>query len=340
MRPYTRVLLTIAALSMALAYVAPLWQIGLEAPQYPEGLGMSIWIDTITGQKPNDLNSINNLNHYIGMKAIVPDTIPELRAMPLIVGGFIAFGLLAAATGKRSLLYVWTLCFALAAFGGLVDFWHWGYDYGHDLDPTAAIKVPGLSYQPPVIGSKRLLNFTAHSWPGAGGLALAAALLAGVVLSAIELRRPRLPAAAAAAVVAAALLAMVACSAPGPGPFHYDTDGCDHCRMTISDPKFAAQLVTRTGKIHRFDDPACLASFVAAGRVAAIDVHGIWLNDYARPESMVGSTEAVFVVSEQIQGPMNGAAAAFASHEAAAALQSSTGGRLERWTDLLKRVSS
>jgi hypothetical protein len=178
----------VAALLMALAYVAPLWQIGLEAPQYPEGLGMSIWIDTITGQKPNDLNSINNLNHYIGMKAIVPDAIPELRAMPLIVGALLAFGLIAAAIGKRSLLYVWTTAFAAAALAGLADFWKWGYDYGHNLDPTAAIKVPGLSYQPPVIGSKQLLNFTANSWPGLGGLALAAALLIGVVLCVMELR--------------------------------------------------------------------------------------------------------------------------------------------------------
>jgi copper chaperone NosL len=193
MRPRTRIVLMIAALLMAVAYVAPLWQISLEAPQYPEGLGMSIWIDTITGQKPNDLNSINNLNHYIGMKAIVPDAIPELRAMPLIVGALLGFGLLAAAVGGRSLLYVWTICFTLAAAAGLVDFWQWGYDYGHNLDPTAAIKVPGLSYQPPVIGSKQLLNFTAHSWPGLGGMALAASLLIGVALCVIELRRQGLP---------------------------------------------------------------------------------------------------------------------------------------------------
>jgi copper chaperone NosL len=194
MRPQTRVMLMIAALLMALAYVAPLWQISLEAPQYPEGLGMSIWIDTITGQQPNDLNSINNLNHYIGMKAIVPDAIPELRAMPLIVGALLAFGLLAAAIGRRSLLYVWTISFVLAAAAGLVDFWQWGYDYGHNLDPTAAIKVPGLSYQPPLIGSKQLLNFTAHSWPGLGGVAIAAALLIGVALCLIELRRQGLSA--------------------------------------------------------------------------------------------------------------------------------------------------
>jgi|EndMetStandDraft_3_1072993.scaffolds.fasta_scaffold61747_2 copper chaperone NosL len=335
MRPRTRMLLIVAALLMVVAYVAPLWQIGLEAPQYPEGLGMSIWIDTITGQKPNDLNSINNLNHYIGMKAIVPESIPELRVMPLIVGGLIALGLLAAVTGKRSLLYLWTVCFALAALGGLADFWIWSYDYGHNLDPTAAIKVPGLSYQPPLIGSKKLLNFTANSWPGLGGTALAASLLVGVVLSFIELRRNR-----RLALVSVAAVAMVACAAPGPGDIHYDTDACDHCRMTISDPKFAAQLVTRTGKIYRFDDPWCLASFVAAARVPDRDVHSIWLNDHAHPNTRVTSGDALFVVSDSIRAPMNGGAAAFGTRGDAEAFQSSAGGRVEHWADILGRKSS
>jgi copper chaperone NosL len=141
-------------------------------------------------------------------------------------------------------------------------------------------------------------------------------------------------------VALAATLAMLACAAPAPGVIHYDTDACDHCRMTIADPKFAAQLVTRTGKIYRFDDPACLASFVQAGRVEARDTHGIWLNDYAHPESRVTVTEAVFVVSDRVRAPMNGGAAAFASREAAAALQSSTGGRIERWADVLKRAGN
>ena len=187
----TRLTLTAAALLLAVAYVAPLWHIGLDAPQYPEGIGMYIWLDTITGEKPNDLNSINNLNHYIGMKAIVPDAIPELRLMPAIVGALMALGLVAAASRRRFLLYAWTALFMLVAAAGLVDFWYWGYDYGHDLDPTAAIKVPGLTYQPPLIGSKRLLNFTAQSWPGLGGLAIAASLATGLALCVVEWRRRR-----------------------------------------------------------------------------------------------------------------------------------------------------
>lgn len=77
-----RWMVAIAALVMSAAYVLPLWRVDLIAPQYPEGLGMFITINGVDGLKPNDLNSINNLNHYIGMKAIEPDAIPELKWMP------------------------------------------------------------------------------------------------------------------------------------------------------------------------------------------------------------------------------------------------------------------
>lgn len=189
MKPTTRILLAAAALLLGVAYVAPLWHIGLVAPQYPEGIGMFVWIDTITGQKPNDLQSINGLNHYIGMKAIVPAAIPELRLMPGIIATLIGAGLVVAGIGRRGLLYAWTALLTVIAAAGLVDFWIWGYNYGHDLDPTAAIKIPGLSYQPPLLGSKQLLNFTAISWPSLGGWAIAAALTTGLVLCVLEYRR-------------------------------------------------------------------------------------------------------------------------------------------------------
>ena len=57
---------------------------------------MRIWINTVTGQKPNDLQNINGLNHYIGMKRIEPDTIPELRIMPFVVAALIVTGVAAA----------------------------------------------------------------------------------------------------------------------------------------------------------------------------------------------------------------------------------------------------
>ena len=171
-------LVAVAGLLVGLAVALPLWRIDLVAPQYPEGLGLLISATTITGVKENDLNSINGLNHYIGMRVIEPDAIAELRyARPLFLA-LAAAGLGVAALGRRWALLAWAALFALVILGGLADMAKWGYDYGHNLDPHAIIQVPGMSYQPPLIGSKQLLNFRATSWPASGGwiLTLAAAL--------------------------------------------------------------------------------------------------------------------------------------------------------------------
>jgi hypothetical protein len=174
--------MVIASLVLAGAFVLPLWAVYLQAPQYPEGLGMFIRVNDVAGIKPNDLDNINNLNHYIGMKRIEPASIPELRVMPFIVAGLMALGFAAALTGRRRLARTWVGLFAVVAIVGLVDFYKWEYDYGHDLDTeNAIIKVPGMNYQPPLIGSKQLLNFRATSLPAAGGYALIASLALGVL---------------------------------------------------------------------------------------------------------------------------------------------------------------
>lgn len=187
----SRLLLAIAAALALAAFVLPLWNIYLQAPQYPEGLGMRVWVNQITGIKPNDLENINNLNHYIGMKRIEPESIPELRFMPIALGALVAFGLLAAWTARRTLLRLWIAAFVLLALAGMVDFWRWEYDYGHNLDmENAIIKVPGMNYQPPLIGSKQLLNFRATSLPGPGAIVLLCSLGLGV-FALVRDRRPR-----------------------------------------------------------------------------------------------------------------------------------------------------
>lgn len=188
MNMVSRTILIFAIILMAAAYVFPMWQISLEAPQYPEGIGMYIWLDNISGQKPHDLNNINGINHYIGMKPILPEDFPELQYMPYIVGFMMIFGLLTAITGKKSWLWAWVVLIVLLGLAGLADFYLWAYDYGHNLNPHAAIKVPGMSYQPPLIGTKTLLNFTAHSWPSTGGWAVMAAGGLGFIAALLSTR--------------------------------------------------------------------------------------------------------------------------------------------------------
>ncbi len=151
-------------------YFFPLWSIELGAPQFPEGLGFRIWLDKITGFNENDLNSINGLNHYIGMQAIQPDSIPELKYMPYIVGAMIFLGLISFLINKKPVYLSWLILMTIVLIAGLVDFYIWEYNYGHNLNPMAAIKIPGTSFQPPLIGSKQILNMRAVSLPDIGGI--------------------------------------------------------------------------------------------------------------------------------------------------------------------------
>ena len=175
----SRLGLILAALLLIPVLLTPIWSITLTAPQYPEGIGMYIWVNDITGHERHDIQNINILNHYVGMQEIDPDMVPALDIIPWVVAGLIAFALVAAAAGYRWLAWVWVAAFVIAGLAGMYDFYMWGYEYGHNLNPRAAIKVPDMTYQPPLIGRKTLLNITAHSWPYWGTLWVGLSLITG-----------------------------------------------------------------------------------------------------------------------------------------------------------------
>jgi copper chaperone NosL len=313
-----------AAALMALAFVLPLWRVELIAPQYPEGLGMLIRINGVDGIKPNDLHSINNLNHYIGMKAIEPDAIPELKYMPWILVALVAGGAAVAWFGKRVPLYVYGAVLGAVLVAGLYDYWRWGYDYGHDLDmKVAIIKIPGMTYQPPLIGSKKLLNFRATSWPASGGVALTLGALL-VAAAMVDSRRRR----GMAGLVAA--MAIASCAGAEPREFVLHEDSCDFCRMTITDARYGAQLMLSTGKPQLFDSIDCLVGFVQGTPTAAY--RGVWVSD-AAGGGFVAADSATFLRGSAQRGPM-GETIAFASIDAAREAQRVHGGTLLQWVEV------
>lgn len=180
----TRILLAVCGISLIVAIFVPLWSIYLQAPQYPEGLSMFLWPNKITGE----YEIINGLNHYIGMKTIHEEDFWEFKVLPYALGLFAALCFLAAALNKRKYLYIVTALFILFGIAFMVDFWLWEYDYGHNLDPNAAIVVPGMSYQPPLFGFKQLLNFGAYSYPNIGGGIMIGVAVILIILAFIEYR--------------------------------------------------------------------------------------------------------------------------------------------------------
>lgn len=165
-----------AVLTLVSAFV-PLWRIDLTAPQYPEGL--QLFIGGLSGISGH-LDSINDLNHYVGMAKIIPEEFWEFKALPIILCVFAALFLLSAIAKSKKMTLGSFILFCIFGALSFVDFYYWTYNYGHNLSPDAPIKVPGMAYQPPVIGYKKLLNFEAFSVPDIGGYLL---ILAGVLVA-------------------------------------------------------------------------------------------------------------------------------------------------------------
>ena len=136
----------------------------------------------------------------------------------------------------------------------------------------------------------------------------------------------------------AVLLAAAACATPGPRPLAFGAEECSHCHMTLADPRYAGQLVTTTGKVLPFDDVGCLATFVATGGIAGADIHSVWFHDFARPDSLLEITAAVFLQHDSIRTPMDYHLVALRRGPSADSLAAATGGRLLSWDAVLERV--
>lgn len=331
----SRILVAFASGALVAVFFLPAWRIDLFAPQYPEGLTMNIWINGLSG----DVEVINGLNHYIGMKHITVGMFPEFKYLPYVVGFFMLLGMAVAITGSRKFLLVYL---GLTAVGGalaMYDFYQWGYDYGHNLDPTAPIQVPGLSYQPPLFGHKRLLNFDAYSFPDVGGwIVIGAAALAFTVWFVewyrhrhISKKTKQTP-----LLLIAFVLTIVSCNTK-PSPFEAGKDVCHFCKMSITDTRFGGELITKKGKIFKFDDLRCMISFLKAGTETDNNLSQKLTINFEKPNTFLEVDKAVFVISPELKSPMGSHTAGFETKEAATRFSQGKQAEITDWKTLLTR---
>jgi hypothetical protein len=185
-----------AGVLLIVALFFPLWKITMFANQFPEGLRLSIYAHQLVGGNGGtDLEGINILNHYIGMREIQAADFVEMKFIPFVLGIFLLLGLRTAVfarVGNVVDLVVLFVYFAAFSFG---VFAYRMYTYGHQLNPEAPIKVPGFT--PPIFGHQRIANFDVYSYPGLGTFLLGAFGLALIAVLLFETRRLRRSAAPA-----------------------------------------------------------------------------------------------------------------------------------------------
>jgi copper chaperone NosL len=185
-----RGLLVLAALFLLPAYLFPLWKLTMYAPQYPEGLRMEIYSYKLEGgNHGQDVKEINLLNHYIGMKDLATPDFTEFKWMPFVIGGLGLLFLRAAALGR---MFSVVDAVVVYVYFGLFSLWSFGYKlyrYGHDLLPTASVKV--APFMPPLFGHKKLANFDVYSYPAFGSYALGLALFVAFLAALLAVREAR-----------------------------------------------------------------------------------------------------------------------------------------------------
>jgi copper chaperone NosL len=129
-----------------------------------------------------------------------------------------------------------------------------------------------------------------------------------------------------------ALLASAACGTDEPRAVVLGEDQCNFCRMEITEPRFATQVIHTTGKIVMFDAVECLAGYVRGNDTASIK--SVWVADAATDGDFVRAEDAGFLVDGALRGPM-GRAVAFASPAEAQRQRESLGGFTVSWAALL-----
>ena len=331
----SRLLLIIAAVGLVVVLFMPIWRIELSAPQYPEGLSLTIHAKGLQG----NVDIINGLNHYIGMKTLNNADFFEFTLLPYCIIFFAVAFLLTAIINRRRWLNILVTLFVTFGIIAMIDFWRWEYDYGHNLNPNAAIVVPGMAYQPPLIGFKQLLNFGAYSIPDTGGWIFIAAGVISIICLVLEWKKSRSEkkknVTVNPAILLFSLVLMISCNA-GPQAIVQGKDNCYLCKMTITDPKYGAEILTKKGKVYKFDDMHCLLSFQQTKTLEDTQVKDIYVADFTGEHSLIKVKESFLLQSDEIRGPMNGNIIAFKDKDSMKKMASQLKGAAISWEQLNK----
>lgn len=334
---WVRTAVFISTLLMILVLFFPMWQIELSAPQYPEGLALKIFPNGLKG----DVDIINGLNHYIGMKALHSNDFIEFTILPYCIAFFALLFLITAFRNRKTLLYFTTILFIIFCIVAMVDFWKWEYNYGHNLNPEAAIQVPGMTYQPPLLGYKQLLNFSAFSIPDIGGWLFIAAAALLVFCMITEILPPKKEKKKNISTVAAAIIFLpvffTSCSS-GPQPIQVGKDVCDYCKMPVADPRYGGEIITAKGKMYKFDDMHCLTSFLKENNLSRADIKNMYAVNFCGNHNLINADENLLLYkSDLLHSPMNGDIAAFDNRDSLAAVMNKfEGGIPLNWDELIK----
>jgi len=138
--------------------------------------------------------------------------------------------------------------------------------------------------------------------------------------------------------IIALLLILYGCNV-SPKAIDYGNDGCHYCKMTIVDKVHATEIVTKKGKVYKFDASECMIHFLKEFEdTSKIELY--LANNYTNPEAFIDATKATFLISENIPSPMGAFLSAFKNKADAEKEQAKKGGTLYTWSGIQNHLNN
>ena len=132
-------------------------------------------------------------------------------------------------------------------------------------------------------------------------------------------------------LLSSAFLLLMSCSIE-PEPIVYGKDACSFCQMNIVDNQHAAQLVTKKGKVFKYDAIECMIRGLK--KKDEINIALYVITDYSEPGKFTDAVQATYLISENIPSPMGANLSGFKSKETASSIQKEKEGTLYTWNEL------
>lgn len=149
----------------------PFWHMELEAPQYPNGLFLTAYVNHLTG----DVREIDGLNHYIGMRSL-----GEAAAFERAASVWMMIAMVLLVEGAAFIHSKWAVLLALPVLtfpiAFIADLYYWMRSFGLNLNPEAPLSNSVKPFVPTVLGEGGIGQFKTYADLGTGyWLAVAAA---------------------------------------------------------------------------------------------------------------------------------------------------------------------
>lgn len=125
---------------------------------------------------------------------------------------------------------------------------------------------------------------------------------------------------------------LISCGSNEPTPIKLNSDSCDFCKMTISNSKFSAELITNKGRIYKFDDPSCMIKY-SKQTTNLVNVK-MYINDFLTESKFVQVEKGFYLKGGTISAPMRGNFVCFSTNDEAKNYQQKLNAENTTWKEI------